>query len=50
LSYRAGRCVTWDEATAGHLADELSVAMRSKRRPRPVGPTARCAPCSPTSS
>ena len=34
--YRAGRCVTWDEATPGHLADELSAAMRSKRRPRPV--------------
>jgi UDP:flavonoid glycosyltransferase YjiC (YdhE family) len=34
--YRAGRCVTWDEATPGHLADELSAAMHSKRRPRPV--------------
>jgi hypothetical protein len=34
--YRAGRCVTWDEATPGHLADELSAVMRSKRRPRPV--------------
>jgi predicted glycosyltransferase len=34
--YRAGRCVTWDDATPRHLADELSAAMRSKRRPRPV--------------
>jgi UDP:flavonoid glycosyltransferase YjiC (YdhE family) len=34
--YRAGRCVTWDEATPGHLADQLSAAMRSKRRSRPV--------------
>jgi pimeloyl-ACP methyl ester carboxylesterase/predicted glycosyltransferase len=34
--YRAGRCVTWDEATPGRLADELSAAMRSKRRARPV--------------
>jgi UDP:flavonoid glycosyltransferase YjiC (YdhE family) len=34
--HRAGRCVTSDEASPAHLADELWAAMRSARRPRPV--------------